>query len=300
MRANCLKELSRETLQEIVLKASELMSKEQLHQLEKIIEEYTRQTSAGQEHPIQIRMSQELVDEKMGRIREWMEQIEEGELYLNVDEYEDYSGGYWDRDLITDYYDNQGIGEKIITMIRFAKDCIDDRRYQEANLIYEWLWEMAVCTEEEYTDPADLELLAEEEIIQVDMKQLALLTLYADYQARKPEERAEDIYLYFAHDTFQKLHVEEMFHAGRENLTETERFWDDWIDLLKTKSGDTERRLLKEAVLYNGGVTGLLKMADENCQIHPALYFDVMKEYDKNHDYFQMEKIGEKALSKFV
>lgn len=129
----------------------------------------------------------------MAQIKIWIQQIDEGELYLNADEYEDYSSGYWDSDLITEYYDEQGIGDKINTMLRFAKDCVDDRKYQEASLIYEWIWEMEVFAEEEYVDPADLEVLVEKEIVTADLKQLALLTLYVDYQMRVPE----DIYLYF-------------------------------------------------------------------------------------------------------
>lgn len=39
-------------------------------------------------------------------------------------------------------------------------------------------------------------------------------------------------------------------------------------------------------------------MADENCQMHPSLYLAAMKEYEKSHDYKQIEKIGEKALEK--
>ena len=75
----------------------------------------------------------------MEQIRTWMEQIDEGELYLNTEEYEDYSGGYWGSDWVTEYYDNQGVGDKVTSMIRFAKDYVDDRRYEEANFIYEWL-----------------------------------------------------------------------------------------------------------------------------------------------------------------
>ena len=89
----------------------------------------------------------------------------------------------------------------------------DDRKYQEASLIYEWIWEMEVFAEEEYVDPADLEVLVEKEIVTADLKQLALLTLYVDYQMRVPEERAEDIYLYFSHYAFHDLHIEDMFHA---------------------------------------------------------------------------------------
>ena len=67
------------------------------------------------------------------------------------------------------------------------------------------------------------------------MKHLALLTLYADYQVLPAKERARDIYLYFSSSAFTKLHLEEMFHVGREELEETEQFWEDWIDLLKAK-----------------------------------------------------------------
>ncbi len=298
MIANHLKKLSRESLQEIVLKMSEIMSKDQQEKLEKIIEEYGKETSALHESPVQVRMSQELVDEKMSQIEEWIRQIDEGELYLNADEYEDYSSGYWDSDFITEYYDNQGIGDKINTMLWFAKDCVDDRKYQEANLIYEWLWNMEVIADEEYIDPADLELLVEKEIVNIDMKQLALLTLYVAYQVREPDKRAEDIYLYFTYYAFQNLHIEDMLHVGRENLIETEQFWNDWIALLKTKSGDTESRLLKEAVLYQEGIDGLIKMANDNYKVHPSLYLEAMNEYDKNHGYSQIEKIGKKAIEK--
>lgn len=89
-----------------------------------------------------------------------------------------------------------------------------------------------------------------------------------------------------------------MFHAGRENLTETEQFWNDWISLLKTKSGDTESRLLKEAVLYREGIEGLVKMANDNYKVHPSLYLEAMNEYDKNYGYSQIEKIGENAIEK--
>lgn len=200
-----IKELSKENLQDIILNMMGLLSKEQCEKLELMIETCTMEKGKIQ---LTERMSQEFVNEKMQLLRKWMNQMDEGELYLDVDEYEDYSDSYWDRDWITDYYDNQGIGDKIEFMIRFAQDCVYDRKYQEANDIYEWLWEMSVSTDPEYeSDPVDLELLPEKRIIHADMEQLALLTLYADYQVQKPENRAEDIYLYFSMYTFRKLHI---------------------------------------------------------------------------------------------
>lgn len=291
-----LETLSRDELQKIMLKMEEFLSEEQLRKLQEIVQECSYSDEKDQTETMQVRMPQELIDEKMLQIRQWKQQIDEGGLYLDTEEYEDYSSGYWNADWVTDYYDNCGLGDKLAAMIRFAKDCVDDRRYREANEIYEWLWEMSVFTDNEYSDPVELETLAENDLIHVDMKQLALLTLYADYQVLQPEKRAEDLYLYFVYGTFQKLHMEEMFHVGRESLKDTEQFWKDWIELLKNKNGDVEVRLLKEAVLYRGGIEGLSKLADENSAVHPSLYLSVMDEYEKGHMYERIEAIGTKAL----
>ena len=291
-----IKELSREKLEDILCKVMDILSEEQYVKFESIVAGSMTEYYGKQEFPVMVRMSQELVDEKMEQIKVWIQKMDAGELYLDTEEYEDDSSDYWDSDLVVEYYDNYGVGDKLMTAIRFAKDCIDDRRYQEANFIYEWLWSMSVSTDSEYEDPLDLEMLSENRIISVDMKKLALMTLYADYQVQKPENRAEDLFLYFGMYAFQQLHMEEMFHAGRETLTETERFWDDWITLLKTKQGDVAARLLQEAILYRDGMEGLVKLADENGNSHPSLYLAAMKEYDKYHEYVQIEKIGQSAM----
>ena len=210
------------------------LSKEQRVKLEGMIEACTTEKGKSQ---LTERMSQKFVDEKMKLLRNWMNQIDEGDLYLNVDEYEDYSDSYWDSDLSTDYYDDQGIGDKIEFIIKFAQDCVDDRKYREANEIYKWLWEMCVSTDLEYEEySVNLELLSENAIIHTDLEQLALRTLYTDYQIQEPENRAEDMYLYFSIYTFRKLHIQDMFCIGREELDGTEQFLEDWIALLQTKS----------------------------------------------------------------
>ena len=240
MEEKALETLSKSQLEWIILEMHKMFSEKQKKKFAELIRECDRDEEGENISPLQVRMSQELVDEKMSQIELWKQQIGEGELYLDTEEYEDYSGGYWDREWITDYYDNHGIGDKIMSMIRFAKDCVEDRRYQEASDIYEWLWEMQVVTDNEYSESIDLEMLEENNLIHADMKELALLTLYADYQFLPPEKRAEDIYLYFSMSVFSKLHIEDMFRMGRESLKDTEQFWKDWIELLKNKNGDTE------------------------------------------------------------
>lgn len=295
-----LEDLGKEKLQKIILDMAEFLTREQRQKLETLIENSVPVRAVAETNQKSARMSREYVDEKMEQIRTWMRQIDEAELYLDAEEYEDYSVSYWDREWVVEYSDNQGVGDKLMTAIRFAKDCVDDQQYREANEIYEWIWDMEVGAQSDYDDcdSAGLQELVENKIVSTDMNQLALLTLYADYQVQEPAARAEDMYLYFSNETFQKLHVEDMFHAGREELTDTQQFWEDWIRLLQSKSGDVETRLLQEAVLHCDGLEGLVKMADENCKMHPSLYITVMDEYNKSHDYEQIEKIGERAVEK--
>ena len=203
MTLSDVKELSREELQNIILKMQEMLSEDQKQRLQAIMRECKKPNMDKTPQPAQVRMSQELVEEKMRQIQKWQEKIDEGEIYLNTEEYEDYSSGYWDPDWITEYYDNQGVGDKLMYMIRFAEDCVEDRRYQEANEIYEWLWDMSVFTDKEFGELVDIEMLEDHNLIHTDMKRLALLTLYADYQGLPPEKRAEDMYLYFSFYTFK-------------------------------------------------------------------------------------------------
>lgn len=292
-----IKKMSRKELQDIVLKIQRILSDKQKKELQEIFEMTKEQTEKTLQ-PAQARMSEEFVQKNMIQIRDWKKQIDQGELYLDVEEYEDYSSGYWDPDWMIEYYDNHGVGNKIQSMIRFAKECVDDRRYQEANEIYKWLWEMSVLTDDEYGDSVDLEMLDEHDLIDIDLKYLALLTLYTTYQSLQKNERAKGIYHYFSYSTFSKLNMEEMFWVGRESLEDTEQFWTDWIALLQEENGTTEVKLLKEAVLHCEGVEGLYQMAEKNTLVHPSLYLAVMEEYEKHHLYNEMEKVGENALEK--
>ena len=66
---------------------------------------------------------------------------------------------------------------------------IDEKMLQiEENSIYEWLWEMEVSTDYEDGEFVNLDTLVENSIIVTDMKQLALQTLYANYQVLKKKQ----------------------------------------------------------------------------------------------------------------
>lgn len=250
-----LDELTKEELQKIIEKIAKRLSKEQYEYLQHLITECTEKENTADISP-QSLMSKAFVDEKMLQIEEWKQQIEDGKLYLDTEEYEDYGEDYWDREWIIEYYDNQQIGDKIMFMIRFANDCINDRRYQEANSIYEWLWEMEVGTDYEDGEFVDLDTLAENGIIATDMKQLALQTLYANYQVLKKEKRAE-ICLKAAYASFRLGHEEKMMKFCWECFCSdsTEK---NFLRLFGTKEmaaryGMRGKEVLKNRIRENGG-----------------------------------------------
>ena len=189
-----LDQLSKDELKRIIIEISNLLTAEQKNKLNKIISNGNEITKKS--NHMKSRMSRQQVTKKMEEIHKVEEQIDNAELIIYSEGYEDYTNGFWGSEWITNYYDEDGIGDMIMVMIRFAKECVNDGWYQEANEIYEWLWQMDIFTQDEWEDPIGLEQLEENNIISVDLKDMALMTLYADYQRLPVEKRAEDIYLY--------------------------------------------------------------------------------------------------------
>ena len=62
----------------------------------------------------------EKVKEKLSDIKRIFTKIENGELCLLAEGYEDYSNGYWSSDWVWEYEDNEGIGRVIEEAVLFA------------------------------------------------------------------------------------------------------------------------------------------------------------------------------------
>ena len=81
-----LDELAKEELQEIIKKIAKRLSKEQYEYLQHLITECTEKENTVDISP-QSLMSKTFVDEKMLQIEEWKQQIEDGKLYLDTEEF---------------------------------------------------------------------------------------------------------------------------------------------------------------------------------------------------------------------
>ncbi|MGE5631884.1 MAG: hypothetical protein ACM3TR_12415 [Caulobacteraceae bacterium] len=243
----------------------------------------------------------EKVKEKLSYIKKIFTIIENGELCLSAQGYEDYSNGYWSSGWIWEYEDNEGIGRIIEDAVLFAHDCMNDCRYEEAVTIFKLVMDTPIFVEDEYGgDSFELSLkeMVDEKLVGVNLKVLALDVLYSNYQLQTAAQRASVLYSYFTYPYFKEIHIEDIFSIGREELSDTDEFLQSWIDFLAQQSGEVSARLLKEGLLYYKGTEGLLEMARKCYKEHPSVYLAALSEYEKTHDYERMKEIGKEALDR--
>lgn len=294
-----LDSMSKEQMAECLMSLAKRLPKEKEQKYLSFLKKQGHNNNKEAGSTYKPRMSEQLVKEKYDEIMIWMDDIMEQKLYLQAEGYEDYSSGHWDSDWAWEYEDPMRIGDKIERAILFAKDCINDRNYKTAWSILDRILKIEVMVVNDCDEMfIELEEMEEENIVYIDLKEFMLMLLYATYQIQDKGNRGKSIYTYFEYPLFRDIHVEEVFKMGRESLNDEDEFWKDWIGLLETKKGSLETRLLKEAALYAYGTDGLAEIAKRNYKIHPSLYLDTLKEYERNYEYKKMSMVGREAIER--
>lgn len=239
------------------------------------------------------------IRKELERLRGLFDRIAEAELTIRADGYEDYYEDRWDSDWVWEYEDEEEIGRIYEDGAGLLLRCVNDGFYKEAAAIFELMIESEVTAESEWDGfELDIKELVEQGLASIDLKELSLNGLYAVYQNTPREKRAEKIYRYFSYPFCREVRLEDMLCVGREELQEQSEFWDSWIGLLCERDGDTEMRLLKEAVCCQRGGQGLWEIARISCKKHPALYLEALAWSEKEHDLERQQKIGDEALEK--
>jgi hypothetical protein len=255
----------------------------------------------GKKNQLKSLIPDEKVKDKLSEIKEVFSKIEDGDLCLTAHGYEDYSNGYWASDWIWEYEDNEGIGRIMEDAVLFAHDCMNDCRYEEALSVFKLVMDTQVFVVDEWGGDSfelSLEEMVEENLVVINLKVLALEVLYSDYQLQPANKRASSLYSYFSYPYFKEIHIEDIFSLGREELRDTDLFFQSWIDLLMQQSGEIAARLLKEGILYYEGTEGLVEMARQGYKEHPSVYLAALLEYEKAHNYEKMKEVGKEALDR--
>jgi len=238
------------------------------------------------------------IRKEFGRLAELFGRIEEGELTLHADGYEDYSRGYSDS-WVWEYEDEQAVGRVYEDAGRLIQRCVNDGVYRLAVEMFDLFSDTQATVENDWEDfEMGVQKLAQEHLAALNLENLALYALYAAYQDSEPKERAKNLYVYFSIPFFGEIHVEDMLSLGREELQDQSAFWDSWIQLLSAQAGDIPARLLREAVSYQHGEKGMLEFARLSYRTHPSLYLEALDGLERAHDYLRQLEAGQEALEK--
>ena len=308
----CLEKMNKTNLKKCLYNIAQKLTKEEQEEYIQFLQNHITEEQEGNTTVMPAaRMSDEFVREKLDEIAEWIKEIADGELYLKESGYEDYSSGHWESEWISEYGDPFGISSKIEMGFGFAKDCLKDRKYKETLYILDKLMELEVEvhfediegyryeSENENDDLTyiDIEDMISEKLVKIDSGELALMTLYTNYQMREKSDRVTSTYAYIQKPLFYNTRVEDMKGIGQDDLDDEKYFWNSWIALLLQKEGEQVSRLLREAIIYSKGAVGIAKLASDNYKKHPALYLGAIEEYERNHDYQKIADIGFEAIN---
>jgi len=239
------------------------------------------------------------IEQEMSRLRSMFQRIEDEELCIYADGYEEYSQGYWEDNWVWEYEDPKDICRAYAEGSMLVQRCVNDGFYTDAIKIFDSMMSTEALVQNDWDMfSMGLEELVEEGLLTVDLEKLALYVLYAAYQAEKPEMRAQKLFDYFSVSFFQNISMEQMLSLGGEELTGLSDFWHSWIMLLIGKTGDVAGRLLKEAIIYEKGEDGILETARAAYQSHPSLYLEAIEHFRGTDNSSRQLEAGIEALEK--
>lgn len=239
--------------------------------------------------------------EELKAVIDWCKKIEEQEeLVLSCCGYEEYGEYYWDNDWVYEYEDPNGIGVQLKQFYQLAEQCVFDKDYKTAAAIYWNLGSLNFTADDQSGgDSVDLsvEELVQENIVTLDLKRIALLTLYSTYQVTEMKARPQKLYEYFTREMFREIKLDEIMAVGIEPLEQFDTFMELWITYLRGHQERWTSRLLKEAVLYRYGEDGLLDEAKKSANEHPKLFIEILEKYYDAQHWEKLYQEGKAALS---
>ncbi len=211
-------------------------------------------------------------------ILRWCGQVEEGELYLEREFYEEYEEGKWGAEWKTRYQDKSGIIPFLAKAILSCGQFVEARKYRPAYLCLDRICRLQVRVEDmelgagSGQDRLPLKALAAAGLMAFNYRKISLCLLYACYQETDGLKRIEKLYEYFTWDMAKDMVATDIFAWGPEKLKGTDQFMSEWHPYLAKAPGNRAAELLVDACIYLGGEGQLLKSARENAENHPYLY----------------------------
>ncbi len=235
-------------------------------------------------------------DSMYSYIRDNLKSIDSQEVTITGILNEEYDDWYDDSDEEFYYEDNSGISEMLDEACDFVHICMDMEKYREGFEVGNQMLAMEILCDNEYGDE-ELSLgdMAYRELLNCDLKQVILDTVYCAYHAVPPAKRPEALYEVIVNAKRDEITLEAIMQYGDEELPDLEDFLPLWITYLGSKTGRDADRLILEAVGLLNDVSLEVRYAEEYAGVHPGLYLNILEngKYVAAND---MVSIGIKAM----
>lgn len=232
-------------------------------------------------------------------IREKLLQIDNGELCLLGDlneEYDDWYDSCGDEFIFSD---PNGVADILEDACRLVHQCVDRELYKEGYELSEQLFTLDIEIEGEYVDYCgsnfDLRDIEDNQLADLDYRQLVLDALYAAYKTHTMEERADVLFCILNNSRSYNITLENLLQTGHEELDQFPEFLGHWIEYLGKLSGKNVDKLLLEAVHLQNDSARMLELARKYSRLHPGLYEMILKQGQMS-DETQFQ-VGMEAIS---
>ena len=216
-------------------------------------------------------------DEMYNCIRENLKSIDSQEIAITGILNEEYDDWYDDSSEEFYYEDNSGISDMLKEACDFVHICMDMGRYKEGFKVGNQMFAMEILCDNEYGDEEfSLGDLVYHELLNCDLSQVILDTVYCAYHAVPPAKRPETLYGIIVNARKDEITLEAIMQHGDEELPDLEDFLPLWITYLGNKKGRDADRLILEAVGLLNDVSLEVRYAEEYAAVHPGLYLNIL------------------------
>lgn len=235
-------------------------------------------------------------DEMYHQSRENLKHIDSQEVTITGILNEEYDEWYDDSGEEFYYEDNSRISDMLEEACSFVHICMDMERYREGFEVGNQMLTMEILCENEYGDEEfSLGDMVYHKLLNCDLKQVILDTVYCAYHAVPPARRPETLYGVIVNAKKDEITLEAIIQHGDEELPELEDFLPLWITCLGDKTGHDADRLFLEAVGLLNDVSLAVQYAEKYAAFHPGLYLDIL-ENGRSATANDMVSIGIEAM----
>ncbi|MDE7271782.1 MAG: hypothetical protein K2N95_01805 [Lachnospiraceae bacterium] len=235
-------------------------------------------------------------DERYCHIRENLKSIDSQEVTITGILNEEYDEWYDDGGEEYYYEDDCGISDMLEEACDFVHICMDMERYKEGFAVGNQMLTMEILCDNDYGgEEFSLGDMADRELLDCDLRQVILDTVYCAYHAVPPARRPETLYGVIVNAKRDDITLEAIMQHGEEELPALEEFLQRWITYLGDKTGHDADRLILEAVGLLNDVSMEVQYAEKFAAVHPGLYWNLL-ENRKSVTANDMVSIGKKAM----